>query len=185
MVGPVIRQAAQVAARAAAPAARTALAGATAAAQSPAARQGMAGLASRASGAAASGAGRSGLNALRAALPGMPSGIKKTAGEFAEAAAMDGLSSLTGVHANTSPSKGGALYDIGKAVAMPSPPKTMSASPAASMAAAGRLGATTPHQPPAAFANHQAFATAGRQAGAPIGGGSAAMQAFLNANKTG
>jgi hypothetical protein len=185
MVGPVIRQAAQIAARTAAPAARTALAGAAAAAQSPAARQGMAGLASRASTAAASGAGRAGLNSLRAALPGLGSGIKKTAGEFAEAAALDGLSSLTGLHANTSPSVGGAAYDLAKAAATPnSPPKTMSASPAATMAA-GRLGATTPHQPPAALANHQAFAAVGRPAGAPIGGGSPAMRAFLNANKTG
>jgi hypothetical protein len=52
--------------------------------------------------------------------------------------------------------------------------------------AAGRLGATsTPQQLPAALAHHQAFATVGRPAGASIGGGSAAMQAFLIANKAG
>lgn len=184
MVGPVIRQAAQIAARTAAPAARTALAGAAAAAQSPAARQGMVGLASRAPTAAASGAGRAGLNSLRAALPGLGSGIKKMAGEFAEAAALDGLSSLTGLKANTSPSVGGAAYDIAKAASTHSPPKLMSASPAASMAA-GRLGATALHQSPAAPADHQGFAAAGRPAGAPFGGSSAGMQAFLNANKTG
>jgi hypothetical protein len=184
MVGPVIRQAAQIAARTAAPAARTALAGATAAAQSPAARQSMAGLASRASGEAARGAGGAGLNVLRAALPGVSSAIKKTMGEFVEAAALDGLSSFTGVNASTSPSVGGAAYDLGKLAVTPGPPATASASPAASMAA-GQAGAAAVHQPPAALATHHASATGSHPAGAPIGGGSPAMQAFLNAKPPG
>lgn len=184
MLGPVIRQATQIAARTAAPAARAALAGAATAAQSPAARQGMAGLASRAAGAAASGAGRAGVNSLRAALPGVGSAMKKIAGEFGEAAALDGLSTLTGVQATTSPSIGGAVYDIAKAASTHSAPKMIEASAAASMAA-GPIGATNPHQPPAALANHQAFAAVGRPAGAPIGSGSPAMQAFLKANQAG
>jgi hypothetical protein len=109
--------------------------------------------------------------------------IRKTTGEFVEAAALDGLSSFTGVHANTSPSVGGAAYDLGKMAVTPSAPTTASASPAASMAISPP-GTATVHQPPAALASHHASAT-GVPAGAPIGGGSPAMQAFLNAEQKG
>jgi hypothetical protein len=180
MVGPVIRQAAQMAARTASPAVRTALAGAAAAAQSPAARQGIVGLASRAS-ATASGAGRSAINPLRAALPGLASHAKKAAGEFAEAAAIDGLSSVTGVRVTTSPSVGGAAYEVAKTALMHDTPKTLSASPGAAMAA--RRSAAPAHRPPTAGANPSAFATVARPAGAPVGGGSPALQAFLSAHR--
>jgi hypothetical protein len=176
MVGPVIKQAAQMAARTAGPAVRTALGGAAAAARTPAARQGIAGLASRAS-AQASGPGRAALTPLRAALPR----LRITAGEFAEAAAVDGMSSLIGVHVTTSPSIGGAAYEVAKKALMHDTPKATPASPGAGMAA-GRSGAIL-HQPPAAGANQSAFAAVARPAGAPVGGSSPALQAFLKAHR--